>query len=88
MEMSTTREVTGCVAARQFPSILWNAKVHYHIHKSSSLVPILSQRNPVHTTPSNLQLILILHLPNGLFPSGFLTSNLYALSAFRPTCRV
>jgi hypothetical protein len=37
------------------------------------VVPILSQIDPVHTTPYNLRsiLILCLDLPSGLFPSGF-----------------
>jgi hypothetical protein len=57
MELRPSSEAANCVATQELPSILKNPKVHYRVHKSLSLVPILSQIDPVQTTPSCLSKI-------------------------------
>jgi hypothetical protein len=48
MELSPFREAASCATTQEFPNILCSRKVN----KSPPPVPILSQINPVHTTPS------------------------------------
>jgi hypothetical protein len=94
MKLSAYLKAANFAASQELPSILWNSKFHYRIHKSPPLVPILNQINSINTLPSYLRSILILSthlrlcLPSGLLPSGFPTNILYAflLSPIRATC--
>jgi hypothetical protein len=51
-QLSPSWEAINCAATQELPSILWNPKVHYRVHKSPALVSILNEIDPIHTIPS------------------------------------
>jgi hypothetical protein len=52
MEQSPSWEANRFAGSQEIPHILWNLKVHYHIHKCPPTAPILNPINPVHTPTS------------------------------------
>ena len=53
MKQSLSWEANRFAASQEIPRILWNPKVHYHIHKCLPPVPTLSQLDPAHTPTSH-----------------------------------
>ena len=84
-EQSLSSEADTPSTSLEISRVLPHPKVHYRIHNSPPLVPILSYISPIHAIPTNLQMIcfnislhLLLDLSNSLFPSDFPTEILYA----------
>ena len=65
IEQPPSWEADRFSADQGIPRILWNPKVHYHLYKFPSPVPVLSQIDPVHTSTSHF---LKIHL-NIILPS-------------------
>jgi hypothetical protein len=53
VEQSPSWEANQFAASQEIPSILWNPKVAYCVHKCQPPVPILSQLDLVHTPTSH-----------------------------------
>jgi hypothetical protein len=75
---SLSWEAASRSAAQEFPNTSWNPKILSRTHKSTSLVSILSQINPVHTIPSYLSKIRFNSTPAFLIKTvyTFLTARL------------
>jgi len=54
MEQSSW-EANSHSATQEISQLSWNPKVHYHVHKSLTLIPILTQMNSPHSPTLFLQ---------------------------------
>jgi hypothetical protein len=77
IELSPFWEATSCSATQEFLRISCNLMVHYHVCKSSPGVPILSQINPVHTTPSYFSNIYFNIISSPMFMFSYLSLSFW-----------
>jgi len=58
MEKRPSCEADSHSSSQDIARFLWNPKVHYRVHKSSQLAPILNLMHLVHSFPSSFSKII------------------------------
>jgi len=93
MERSPSWEANNHSSNPKIPCLLWNPKVHYRVHKSTSLDLNLSQMHPVHKFPpsypkihSNLIFPLMARSSECTFPYKFSNRNIVCISHLSHAC--
>jgi hypothetical protein len=84
MSLTPCLEAASCAATKELPSTLWNPNIRYRLHKNPPLVPIMSEINPIHTSPPYLSSIQF----NIIYPPilVFLVILSFCLSHEYPIC--
>jgi hypothetical protein len=77
--MCSTVQSPPCDAGQEIECLLWNPTVHYRVHNSTLLVPVLSQFSNSLRAILRLSFRLHLNLPSVLFPSVLPTKTFIAL---------
>jgi hypothetical protein len=57
-EQNSSWEANSRSTSQEISLLLCNPNIHYRVHKSPPLVPILSQMNPIHILPPYFSKIL------------------------------
>ena len=62
MEQVSSWEASTSSDSKESIRILRNLKIHYSVHNSPPLIPVLSKINPIHSTPHPLTTYFLFEL--------------------------